>query len=228
MTKTKPEVKIKEKLELMVVNKCPLKNVIKNIQLQKDINEMCIKINKIIIQTYQFLKLYILSKYDNNNTIPKINKNFIMNIIKVITKRHDTRGKPSKNETKNVLNELTLFYKNDYKKCISDNDVIDSTKLNFVLAYEAIDVVKNIETHISEHFIDFVNKFVNVTFNIKEQLDEINKLKISKDEKKEKRKELNMKHRSVKDDLLKLNNSYESDKILFKKVNLRKIPFIMM
>jgi hypothetical protein len=52
----KPNVKIKEdeiteKLELMITNKTPLKNIIKSESLYNKINESVLLVNKIIIQT---------------------------------------------------------------------------------------------------------------------------------------------------------------------------------
>ena len=188
MKKSTVKLKDDEKVELMVVNKCPLKNIIKSDTLLKIINENVIMTNKIIIQVYQFIKLYLLKKYYNDEDFPILTQQFIMNVIKTITTRKDTRGKPPKEETIELLEELHNFYESDYKKTINENDILDNTKMNFILAYEAIDVVKNIENNISEHFVDRINKFVNITFGLKQQLYAIDKLKITKDEKKEKKK----------------------------------------
>ena len=123
----KPKVKIKnetnEKLDLMIVNKCPLKNICKDNNLIKKINEHVLTINKIVIQTYQFLNLYLIYKYDKSEEFPEINDIFIKTIIKTITKRRDTRGKPPSENTKKLLEELRIFYDKEYKKCITDEDI---------------------------------------------------------------------------------------------------------
>ena len=41
-----------EKLELIVVNKCPLKNIVIDKKILKNINDTIITVNKIIIQTF--------------------------------------------------------------------------------------------------------------------------------------------------------------------------------
>ena len=51
------------------------------------------------------------------------------------------------------LKLLTKFYNEHYKLLTVNDEVIYYDKLNFVLAYEAIDIVKNINVNISEHFI---------------------------------------------------------------------------
>lgn len=212
MKKSTVKLKDDDKVELMVVNKCPLKNIIRHDNLLKSINENVIMTNKIIVQVYQFVKLYLLKKYYDNKEFPILTQQFIMNVIKTITIRKDTRGKPPKEETIELLEELHNFYESDYKKAINKKDILDNTKMNFILAYEAIDVVKNIENNISEHFVDRINKFVNITFGLKQKLYAIDKLKITKDDKKERKKLITTELRLVKNDLLQLNTNYESDK----------------
>lgn len=210
----KQKVKIKqnsEKLELIIVNKCPLKNIIINNKLLDDINKIVIKTNKIVIQLYQFLNLFFINYYENNKAFPYINETFIKSIIKTITIRNDTRGKPCNDETKILLNELKSFYDMEFKKCIINEDIIDDTKLNFIMAYEVIDIIKNIENNISEHFVDYVNKFVNVCFNVKQLVDNIKIQKIPDKDKKQLINNIYLEFRLIKQDLLSIDNNYKSD-----------------
>lgn len=165
----KPNVKFKdkEKNEIMITNKSPLKNICKNNDLISKINDTCILVNKIIIQTYQFINLYLLHLYENNLAFPLLNIDFIKNIIKTITIRNDTRGKQPTKNTQEILTTLKKFYTDHYKHCILDVDIMNDTKLNYIMAYEVIDIVKNINNNISEHFVDYVNKFVNTSFDVK-------------------------------------------------------------
>jgi hypothetical protein len=81
------------------------------------------------------------------------------------------------------------------------------------MAYEAIDIVKNINNNISEHFIDYVNKFVNVSFKIKEKIKDITKNKDLTDvEKKQQKEEIYDKHRLIKKDILSFDTKLDSDK----------------
>jgi hypothetical protein len=185
----KPKVKIKnesnEKLDLIIVNKCPLKNICKDDNLLEKINEHVLIINKIVIQIYQFLNLCLINKYDKNEEFPEINDIFIKAIIKTITKRQDTRGKPPSENTKKLLKELKSFYDKEYKKCITNEDIQEDTKLNFIMAYEAIDILTAVENNIKEHFFDYINKFVNLSLELKLKIKEINNdKKLNKDEKK--------------------------------------------
>src|SRR5205823_13714301 len=114
MTKSnKPNVKIKQNTinhNLMITTKCPLKKIVKNNSLLLTINETVLKVNKIIIQTYQFINLYLINKYDNNEDFPKINIKFIKHVIKTITTKKNNRGLAVIESSSDILNELNDFY----------------------------------------------------------------------------------------------------------------------
>ena len=57
----------------------------------------------------------------------------------------------------------------NYITVIYDNEIIYYDKLSYILAYEAIDIEKNINNNIQEHFITHLNQFVNYSFNLQEQ-----------------------------------------------------------
>ena len=102
------------------------------------------------------------------------------------------------------------FYNDVYKQSIYDNENILYDGLSYILAYEAIDIHKNITTNIKEHFITHLHKFVNLSFNLKKQKDEIKQIK-DKDIRKEKYKAITDELNKVKYDLLSLSNNFQSD-----------------
>jgi len=62
--------------------KCPLKTVLKQYDiLQPIIDDVVKDINKFVILGYQFIKLYLLDKFNNNKPFPTINKNFILDVL---------------------------------------------------------------------------------------------------------------------------------------------------
>jgi len=201
--KVRKKIKYREDApNLMTTTKCPLQNITNNNTLISKINETVVDINKIVIHAYNFLKLYLLHLYDNNLEFPYIDEKFVMLLFKIIGKRKDMRGRQSGEETKNTSIKLVKFFNDEYKKCITDEDIICNTKYNFILAYEAIDVIKNIENNITEHFVDNVNRFINTTFNVKQEIEKINKKNISDEKKKEERKVFYDEIRKIKTDLL--------------------------
>lgn len=234
----KPKVKIKdgnlteiddvnEKLEFMIVNKTPLKNIIKSDELNDKINLTIQTVNKIVIQACQFINLYFIYLYDTNKDFPKIDTKFVMAVFKTITIRDDTRGKPPSEETKQLLIKLREFYNLHYKKCVVESDIMNDTKLNFIMAYEAIDIVKNIKNNITEHFHDYVNKFVNQFFESKSLCEYANnKKEWSKEQRKEFKSGIFSCLRCIKKDLLRVDNKYESEELFHDWINLHK-PHIL-
>mgnify|MGYP000946966194 CR=1 FL=1 len=149
-----------------------------------------------------YVKLFIYIYYDlpinfhNNQPFPTLDKEFICDIFKVITKRKCNSGGYRDDNMPEQLKTLTTFYKEHYSKTIIDGETLYYDKLSYILAYEAIDMITNINNNIQEHFIDHLNKYVNIIFDVKKQRDEITKT--NKD--KELRKQL---HKTLYEDIKK-------------------------
>jgi hypothetical protein len=206
-----------EKIELMIVNKCPLRNIIKGTQdrvnyVIKKIEGEVIKAHRLNIQIDQYLEMYLLHKYSNNEEFPKINSIFIKAIIRTLTVRDNIdAGAPPSEATKILLAELKKFHEEHYSKCIKKYDIINDTKMNFIMAYESNDIIKNIETNISEHFIDHVKKFVNISFNVHHIIDDIMAMKIDDKMKKYMKQLFYAEIKTVTDDLLRLDDNFTSN-----------------
>jgi len=206
MKKSKPKVKEKKKYEenfdYMKTNKDNIKNVIRDENLLPLINDITIRTNKIVIHSYQFLKLYLLHLYENNQPFPVLDKEYICDIFKVITKRKCNSGGYTEEKMPEQLKTLTYFYKNNYSLTIANNEVLYYDKLPYILAYEAIDMITNINNNIQEHFIDHLNKYVNITFDIKAKRKEITKNNKDKEIRKQLHKALYEEINKVKKDLI--------------------------
>ena len=103
------------------------------------------------------------------------------------------------------LKELTKFYNEYYKPLTINDEIIYYDKLNYVLAYEAIDIEKNINVNMSEHFIQHLNKYINITLEVKEKRDKITKDNKDIKIRKEKHKEFTQEINKVKKDLTSFN-----------------------
>ena len=119
------------------------------------------------------------------------------------------------------LKELTKFYKEHYQPLMVKDDVIYYDKLSYILAYEAIDMITNINNNIQEHFIDHLNKYVNINFDIKSKRDKITKGNKDKLIRKELHKNLTDEFKKVKNDLISFTaGTILNDTIFIKKNNL--------
>jgi len=216
MKKLKPKVKEKKKdeenFDFMKTNKDNIKNVIKDNNINPIINELVSRTNKIVVHSYQFLKLYFIHLFNNNQPFPTLDKEFICDIFKVITKRKCNSGGYRDDNMPEQLKTLTTFYKEHYSKTIIKDEILYYDKLSYILAYEAIDMITNINNNIQEHFIDHLNKYVNIIFDVKKQRDEITKANKDKELRKQLHKALYEDINKVKKDLVSFDTLTSNEK----------------
>ena len=129
MKKSKPKVKEKktdaENFDFMKTNKDNIKNVLINHNVNLPIiNDLVIRTNKIVVNSYQFLKLYIIYLLNNNQNFPILDKEFICDIFKVVTKRKCNKGGYRDDNMHEQLRTLTNFYNNYYSKTIVKDDIL--------------------------------------------------------------------------------------------------------
>lgn len=170
--------------------KIKLKTILTNSNKFYDvINNNVIKINQIIIYAYQFLRLLVLDKYDDNMNI---DRQFIYNILKTICENNFI-----KYEETDKYKIIFEYYNENYKKFKFDD--IDSKNTSFILQYSSIEMNTCIENNIMNHFKDYLNKYINVLF----LYDEKKKISEIKDdsERKIKTKELYADIKNMKLDL---------------------------
>jgi hypothetical protein len=197
-------IKFKKPPDKIVVVKCPLKLILKDDKYKPFLFDACYKTNQIVIHTYQFLRLFILQKYNNKIEIPPITKDTIKMVFKSLIK--EGRGPKSKGNNSKLLDEFNKFYEEQYKN-LGLNDKLDGSYLSQILDNQSTDMLTNIENNIKLHFFKYVNRFVNSCFK------KINNNLVEKAEngkKTELRKELSKDVYEIKQDLL--NNTLKSNK----------------
>uniref|UniRef100_A0A6C0CAZ4 Cas12f1-like TNB domain-containing protein n=1 Tax=viral metagenome TaxID=1070528 RepID=A0A6C0CAZ4_9ZZZZ len=185
------------------------------------INDVVIRTNKIVFHTYNFLKLYILHLHDQDLKFPIIDRDFVYMIMTVLTTREEKRGaKPSKDKLA-MLSDLTTFYNKFYAPLLTEDDIVSDDKLSYILKnYECVDIVKNIDVNIREHFTDHVRKYVNLFYKIKEKKELImNNKTLSTAEKKELIRKKNELYNNIKYDILSTDVNCKSDAKYLKTIN---------
>jgi hypothetical protein len=154
--------KYKKYLTSYKTKKTSLNSIIKYPHLIKHINDVVHRVNKIIIHTYQFLKLYILHYLTRRNVLATIDHDLVKTIIKVLCSK-DPKGAPPSQAIVDLTEHLTKFYNKYYKPTMvgKDND-LRITYIGNILEYQVEAIITNYENHIRMHFFDLFDRYINV------------------------------------------------------------------
>lgn len=157
-----------------------LKSIIKRPKTQEIIKEAVDMSNKITIHVTLFLKMYLLNSYDKNGNIPKVNRNLCVNIMKVICEESNrvvgeelkNKGRKPSQNTIYLKDELRKFYKDHYEPNWIKKESLSYKNMNTMMDYGFDKLVTNYENNIKQHFVEHVERFVNVMMKKKERLNE--------------------------------------------------------
>ena len=138
--------------------KTSLKSIIKNSETQKKINNLVIRVNDIVIDTYQFIKLFILKKLNTTQAIPNIDINFIKYCMSTLGNR-DNRGK--KTVETPLLQEIQKFYTDEFQP-INNHQKYDFINLSYIFPYVYTSIHTSIMNNIKEHFAKRLSKFISI------------------------------------------------------------------
>jgi hypothetical protein len=142
--------------------KIPLKTILVNhATIQPVINHLVFEMNDLVIHTYQFIRLYILHQYTNNQPLPELDETFILYCIKSLGIR-DNRGKKGKDTE--LLEVLEEFYKTEYQPLLN-HEKTNLKNTTFLLPYLATQIHTSLSNNIQEHFIQHFLRFINKTTN---------------------------------------------------------------
>jgi hypothetical protein len=167
------------------------------------------------------MKLFLLDHYDKNNTLPVINDEFINSCMKMLCNEKLT-GRPPKKEIKELKDKLTAFYKTDFQPLIQ-NENLDYTHMNTILDYLTIDILTMYENNIKLHYVEYVERYVNVVWKKKFIMNKIRKLNITQKAKEQRVNNLCNQLRKIKNDLLNVETTnYKSHSMYHKWINQHK------
>lgn len=181
------------KSEYIFSYKTPLKKLLNTTKIRKKnklihnydnnfiniLNDTVIRTNKIVYNTYNFLKLFILHSRKNNIPLPTIDDILIKTIMNIVSIRNNRNGRVANNQ--NLIKQLQQFYKSEYLPLLSDIPV-HNDNLSHVLYYEIQHILTSITNNIKEHFIDHIHKLVNIRFNYYHYSSELKKYHKCSDE----------------------------------------------
>jgi hypothetical protein len=115
------------------------------------IEDAVIRANKITIKTYLVLKLWFLYKYDTYGNIPVLTKEEIMLCMQTLK----IKSQKPKSHYVQLHKEFTSLVELGKE---------DGAGLTQILNYKSITMITMIENNIKFHFIDYLKRFVKLTF----------------------------------------------------------------
>ena len=190
--------------------KTSLKSIAKNDFVITKINDTTVMANKIVIHSLQFLKLYLIYLYDNNEKLPIINKQFINSILKTVCSS-SSKGRPPSETTKGIKDTLKIFYDLHYGDL--QGEELNYVHMNTILDYLCIDIITMYENNIKQHFIDYIERYVNVVWKKKAMLKLIKKKYKTPNIQNKYVNKLCIQLRNIKDDIINNERSKKSSKI---------------
>ncbi|CAM6063309.1 unnamed protein product [Sphagnum tenellum] len=176
-----------------------LKRVARNDIVIKKLQEATKRANTIMTHGLHFLKLYLLHCYETGMPFPKLDKEFVKEVLKVPCK--DAKlGRPTREKAASIERVLRDLYDRHYKPYVREE--VPYTHLNMVIDYMAIEVITMYENNIKTHFMGHVERFVNVSWGKKDALAVIKASDASSEEKRAQGNALCAHLRKIKTDLL--------------------------
>lgn len=153
--------------------KLPLKHILKNVNINgTKINKVVIMCHKIVTNALFFMKLYMLDCYDRKEPLPIIDKLFVNSCLKVMCVKTTKGGKQPNDKTKQLMAKLKYYYEYEFKPLISYQE-LHYTNYTTILDYLTISIITMYENNIKLHYIEYVEKYVNVIQKKKEILNSL-------------------------------------------------------
>ena len=196
--------------------KIPLKNIL--IDPRYALLLPISNVNKLVIHVYQFLRLWILYKFENNVSVPIITEKII-----VMTFRLFLEQSSGAIPLDNIYTELQDFYNDHYQMLGYNLKKMKLSNVSSIIDYISTDILTNIENNIKYRYICHLKMFVNKYFVKQFENDEANK-KLNSDDKTKMRKQLKTELSKVKNDLL--NNTMTSDNKYHQWINTYRAELI--
>ena len=155
--------------------KTTLKSILHNHkEVQPVITNLVFEMNDLMIHSYQFIRLYVLKCYNNNQPLPEINDKFILYCIKTLGVRSNQGVKCKDTD---LLETLQDFYDKEYQPLLHHERTSLKNKSNMLL-YLATQIHTSLSNNTQERFIQHFLRFINkTTTNITEDKAVLFKLK---------------------------------------------------
>ena len=140
--------------------KTTLKSILHNHkEVQPVITNLVFEMNDLMIHSYQFIRLYVLKCYNNNQPLPEINDKFILYCIRTLGEKTNS-GRKEKDTS--MLETLQEFYDKEYQPLLNHERTSLKNKSN-MLPYLATQIHTSLSNNTQERFIQHFLRFINKT-----------------------------------------------------------------
>ncbi|KAH9257656.1 hypothetical protein BASA81_004105 [Batrachochytrium salamandrivorans] len=134
--------------------------------------------HRITVHALQFLKLYLLSCFENGVKLPLVTEHLVVSIMNVLCEEserqeserqesghQETRGRRCNSDTLLLKQKLLEFHREHYKLTMTDpKEKLGFTNKAQLLQYIAVDVVKDYENNLKLHFVQHLIRFLEFVY----------------------------------------------------------------
>ena len=183
--------------------KTSLASVLKLRSKHQNITDAVCMVDQIVARSLQFLKMYLIDKKEDVN----VDENLVDTIFKIVCKEV-TIGRPTGPKNKALKAALKTFYDLHFRPLLPPNSPDLTHKcLSNVLDYAARQIVTVFNTNIKQHFVEYVESYVNAIWQRDFLIEKIKKIKKTKTARDESIRKLTRTLRKIKNDLLDVDGS---------------------
>jgi hypothetical protein len=151
------------------VIKTSLKSILRSDTSADSIARAVLDINRLVVQTLFFMKLYLLHQYDTSGSVEKFDTQFVVTVLKLFTTQ--TRVCKLRGDNEARKQAIHAFYNGSYLRVYDKNS--ESNKVAFhgymhnTFEYLATGIVTMYTNNIKMRFYDHVIKYVAVALSKK-------------------------------------------------------------
>jgi hypothetical protein len=186
--------------------KTSLKSVVRDAVVIEKLQDATTRANAIMIHGLHVLKLYLLHCYETNVKLPVLDKDFVKEVLKLSCRES---GRPVGEKTAALRNVLRPFYLEHYREFVSEE--VSATNLDIAMSYMTMEVITMYENNVKAHFVEYVERFVNVSCYKANEMTVIKISDMPSEEKKTRTNALCAQLRKIKTDLLSPDQEKKSD-----------------
>jgi len=141
--------------------KTSLKKIIRNYpQNFPIINQLVLEAQEIVVQTYLFLRLYLLHLFHQGEILPEINSQFILYCLRTLGTRAP-QGKKSADG--DLQQKLQHFYQEQFQPLLGDRPPFSLRNKSYLIPYLAQKIETGFHNNLRNHFLTRFRRYLNRT-----------------------------------------------------------------